>query len=77
LPTTGIIRNLVILLQFGDHKRIRRGLPSVAEIENQMESVKELFLENSSGKLVIESTVLPVWYTTKFSEAWYAESTSG
>lgn len=77
LPTTGTIRNLVILVQFGDHERIRRDLPSIAHIEDHMASVKELFLENSYGKLTIDSTVVPTWYTTKSAEAWYADKRSG
>jgi hypothetical protein len=77
LPTTGTIRNLVILLQFGDHRRERRALPSISDIESHMESVKELFLENSYGKLTIESTVVPSWVTTQSSEAWYADNRSG
>jgi hypothetical protein len=77
LPTTGTIKNLVVLLQFGDHRRIRRELPSTADVEMYMESVKELFLENSSGRLTIESTVVPSWYTTRSSESWYADGQSG
>lgn len=77
LPTKGTIRNLVVLLQFGDHRRARRALPSFVDIESHMESVKELFLENSFGKLSIESTVVQTWHTTTSSEAWYADSRSG
>jgi hypothetical protein len=77
LPSTGTIRNLVILVQFGDHMRARRPLPTVSEIEDHMESVKQFFIEGSFGNLVIESTVVPTWYTTSLTEAWYADSSSG
>jgi len=77
LPSTGTIRNLVVLIQFGDHRRSRRVLPSVSQIQSHMDSVKELYLENSFGSLNIESTVVPSWYTTRSSEAWYADNRSG
>lgn len=77
LPTTGVIKNLVVLLQFNDHKKELRDLPHQEEIEYLMESLTSVYLENSLGKLKIESTVVPEWYTTTYNETWYAEEKSG
>jgi len=59
LPTTGVIKNLVILLQFNDHEKARRNLPPQEEIEHLMASLTSVYLENSLGKLMIESTIVP------------------
>lgn len=77
LPTTGVIKNLVILLQFKDHEIQKRSLPDYKDIEALMNNLTDVYIENSFGKLTIESTVVPVWYNTTHSEAWYAEGKSG
>ncbi|MGK3759691.1 MAG: hypothetical protein ACI8RD_012008 [Bacillariaceae sp.] len=77
LPTTGVIKNLVVLLQFNDHAKARRDLPKHAEIKGLMETLTNVYLENSLGKLTIESTIVPEWITTTHGEAWYAEERSG
>jgi len=77
LPTTGIIKNLVILLKFNDHEKQRRNLPEYDDIERLMDTLTDVYLENSFGKLTIESTIIPEWYTTTHDEAWYAEGKSG
>ena len=77
LPTSGTVKNLVILLQFKDHKAQGRSLPDYNDIEALMDSLTDVYLENSFGKLTIESTVVREWYTTTHNEAWYAEGTSG
>eukprot|EP00535_Pseudo-nitzschia_heimii_P006701 CAMPEP_0197180818 /NCGR_PEP_ID=MMETSP1423-20130617/5293_1 /TAXON_ID=476441 /ORGANISM="Pseudo-nitzschia heimii, Strain UNC1101" /LENGTH=686 /DNA_ID=CAMNT_0042630947 /DNA_START=138 /DNA_END=2198 /DNA_ORIENTATION=- len=72
LPTTGTIKNLVVLLQFKDHEQQRRILPSYDDVESLMDTLADVYRENSFGKLTIESTVIPEWYTTSHEEAWYA-----
>jgi hypothetical protein len=42
-----------------------------------MDTLTDVYLENSFGKLIIESTIIPEWYTTAHNEAWYAEGKSG
>eukprot|EP00536_Pseudo-nitzschia_multiseries_P001084 jgi/Psemu1/180155/e_gw1.13.92.1 len=77
LPTTGTIKNLVVLLQFRDHEKARRKLPHHEELERLMDSFTDVYLENSFGKLTIESTIVPEWYITEYDESWYAEGKSG
>ncbi len=77
LQTTGIVKNLVILLQFKDHKRQERSLPDFEDIQALMDTLTDVYIENSFGKLTIESTVVPEWYTTTHDESWYAEGKSG
>ena len=77
LPTTGIVKNLVILLQFNDHEVQKRNLPNFEDIEALMDTLTDVYHENSFGKLTIESTVIPEWYTTPHNESWYAEGKSG
>ena len=77
LPTSGFIKNLVVLLQFNDHDKARRDLPKHEEIEHLMETLTSVYSENSLGKLTIESTIVPEWITTTYDEAWYAEERSG
>jgi M6 family metalloprotease-like protein len=77
LPTTGIVKNLVILLKFKDHEEQQRNLPEYDDIERLMDTLTDVYLKNSFGKLIIESTIIPEWYTTAHNEAWYAEGKSG
>jgi hypothetical protein len=83
--TTGNLKNLVVLLEFSDHTP--RNVPSMEEIDILMNhdgphslcptgSVKDVFLENSYGKLVLESVVTD-WVTLPRSEAHYAGGYSG
>jgi hypothetical protein len=85
IQTTGTIKNLVIPLKWKDHKR--RTLPSKNDIDVLMNhagpeercptgSVKDVFLENSYGKLELESTVVD-WILMPNTEAFYADSRSG
>jgi hypothetical protein len=87
IETTGTLKNLVVLLNFKDHERDDRTLPSVADIEILMNndvadplcptgSVKSVYEEISYGQLTIDSTVTP-WFSTSQDEAWYADSRSG
>lgn len=77
LPTTGVVKHLVVLLQFKDHKEQRRVLPEYDDIEKLMDQLTYVYTRNSFGKLTIESTIIPEWYTTTHDEAWYAEGKSG
>jgi hypothetical protein len=89
--TTGVLKNLVILLQFQDHSRNKNRseqVPTREEIDilvNSDEpdpilcpvgSLKAIYKEVSYGKLVIESTVTE-WFVTEQTEAWYADGDSG
>ena len=79
--TQGVVKNLVVLLRYKNHKK--RELPSVEDIDILMNSetphpdicptgsLKGVYKELSYGKLTIESTVTE-WYTTSETEAWYA-----
>jgi hypothetical protein len=82
--TTGTIRNLVIPLKWSDHTG--RTLPSREDIDVLMNhagperrcptgSVKDVFLENSYGKLELESTVVD-WVLVPNTEAFYANGRS-
>ena len=70
LPTIGFVKNLVILLQFNDHESQKRNLPDYEDIKALMDSLTDVYLENSFGKLNIESTIISEWYTTNHDEAW-------
>jgi hypothetical protein len=89
--TTGVLKNLVVLLQFQDHsqnKKRSEQIPTREEIEilvNSDEpdpilcpvgSLKSIYKEVSYGELVIESTVTE-WVVTEQTEAWYADGDSG
>jgi hypothetical protein len=85
IQTTGTIKNLVIPLKWNDHNA--RPLPSTEDIDVLMNhagpeercptgSVKDVFLENSYGKLELESTVVD-WVLVPNTEAYYADHVSG
>jgi hypothetical protein len=85
IQTTGTVKNLVIPLKWNDHNS--RPLPSRQDIDVLMNhvgaeercptgSVKDVFLENSYGKLELESTVVD-WVLMPNTEAFYADSRSG
>lgn len=80
------LQNLVVLIKFRDH--VKRKLPNRQMYDtlfNQVGgnatfaptgSVKDLFLANSHGKLIINSTVLD-WLQLPETESYYAENQSG
>lgn len=86
--TTGVLKNLVVLLYFKDHAQQGRKVPSEAEIDVLMNadeadpylcptgSLKSAYLEMSYGQLEIRSTVTP-WITLSREEKWYADGSSG
>ena len=86
-PTSGTIKNLVVLCMFSDHvqgthTRPREdyekvfnaagGDPSLAPTG----SVRDYYLEASYGALTIDSTIAP-WVTLPHDEAYYAASNNG
>jgi hypothetical protein len=87
VETTGTLKNLVVLLNFDNHHRDGRSLPSVADIEILMNndgphplcptgSVKDVYEEISYGQLTMDSTVTS-WFATSEDEDWYADGRSG
>jgi hypothetical protein len=86
ISTTGTLKNLVIPIRFKDHAE--RTLPSQADLSVLFNnngpdpklcptgSVKDVFQENSYGKLIVESTVLP-WVQVELEEAVIANKKSG
>lgn len=81
----GTLKNLVVLVRFRDHDD--RPLPSETDIEILMNggvvadslpsrSVRDYYLENSAGKLRIESTIVE-WVTIKSTEEECAGGRSG
>jgi hypothetical protein len=89
IATTGTLKNLVVLLYFKDHKKKKRKIPSIEDIDvlmNNMDtpyhelaptgSLKKVYREISYGQLTIESTIVP-WVVTNENEDWYADGDSG
>ena len=86
LTTTGSMKNLVVPIRFADHTN--RNLPSVGDLTTLMNggkidntiiptgSVRDVFLENSDGRLDIVSTVAN-WVTISKTEAECASDKSG
>jgi hypothetical protein len=84
--TEGILRNLVVPIRFSDHAN--RKLPSVSELDILFNnigphpnlcptgSIRDVFTENSYGKLDLVSTVLE-WVTVPYTEAEAAAGRSG
>jgi M6 family metalloprotease-like protein len=83
--TTGTLRNLVVLLRWSDHAN--RTLPTQSDIDILMNndgihtrcptgSVRDVFLENSYGKLVLESTVID-WILMDNTEQYYSNGSRG
>jgi hypothetical protein len=83
----GTLKNLVVLMRFSDHAT--RDLPSVGEVDDLMSadspttscptgSVKQVFLENSNGRLILDSTVYQ-WVTLDplYTETYCANGRSG
>ncbi len=82
----GVLRNLVILIRFSDHKE--RKLPLVSEFDALMNtiggdpqfsptgSVRDVYLTSSYGKFDLLSTVVG-WVSLPKTEAYYADSKSG
>eukprot|EP00978_Attheya_sp_CCMP212_P013371 scaffold33647_cov49-Attheya_sp.AAC.1 len=80
------IRNLVVPIRFSDH--LERELPSVSELDALFNtiggdatfaptgSLKDVFLSNSYGKLVVQSHIMD-WVTVSNTEAYYANGQSG
>jgi hypothetical protein len=85
-PTTGTLKNLVILMRFKDHET--RVLPTrenydilmntagVDSIYAPTSSVKTFWTKTSHGMLTIESTVVG-WVTLPNTEAYYSGGQSG
>jgi M6 family metalloprotease-like protein len=84
-PSTGDIKNLVVLMRWSDHKD--RTLPSVDDIDVLMNfngphplaptgSVRDVYMVNSYGKLNLTSTVYK-WVDMDNTEKYYADGTSG
>jgi hypothetical protein len=88
---TGLLKNLVILLQFKDHSETKQRSEQIPTEEdvgvlmngdvpdptlNPVGSLKTIYQELSFGELTIESTVTE-WFVTAESEAWYADGSSG
>jgi M6 family metalloprotease-like protein len=84
-PTTGSLKNLVVLVQWSDHTD--RILPSPEEFSILLNhkgphplcpsgSVRDFYLENSYGKLDLESVVTP-WVVVDNTEAYYSNGESG
>ncbi|EEC50348.1 predicted protein [Phaeodactylum tricornutum CCAP 1055/1] len=84
----GTLKNLVVLMRFSDHSS-RNFLPTVAEVDDLMNaesptascptgSVKQVFLENSNGRLILDSTVYQ-WVTLDpvYTETYCANDKSG
>ncbi|CAJ1951220.1 unnamed protein product [Cylindrotheca closterium] len=91
IQTTGVLKNLVVLLHFKDHaehKDRKDDIPTREAIDFLMNSdeshpevapigsLKSIYKEVSYGKLTIESTVTE-WFVTKETESWYADGDSG
>lgn len=91
IQTSGVIKNLVVLLHFKDHaehKQRKDDIPTREDIDILMNSeephpqfaptgsLKSIYKEVSYGKLTIESTVTE-WFVTEQTEAWYADGDSG
>jgi hypothetical protein len=86
IATTGTLKNLVIPIRFKDHAR--RTLPSQADLNVLFNnngpdrklcptgSVKDVYRENSYGKLIVQSIVLP-WVQVELEEAVIANKKSG
>jgi len=83
--TSGILKNLVIPIRFKDH--IGRPLPSKADLNTLLNhegtnplcptgSVRNVYLQNSSNKLDLQSTVID-WVTIDYTEAYCAAGESG
>lgn len=84
--TTGLVRNLVVLVRFADH--VGRTLPTPSDIDILMNqpggdpvladtgSVWDVFHVNSYGAVDLQSTVLP-WVTVSGTEAFYANGVAG
>lgn len=83
--TTGTLRNLVVLLRWSDHEN--RSLPTQSDIDILMNhngihtrcptgSVRDVFLENSYGKLLLESTVMD-WIPMDNTEQYYSNGNRG
>jgi hypothetical protein len=84
----GSLKNLVVIFKFSDHAN--KTLPSQADINILMNadspvegicptgSVKQVFLDNSNGDLVMESFVAP-WVTldSEYTEAYCSGGSSG
>jgi M6 family metalloprotease-like protein len=80
------IRNIVVPIRFCDH--LERELPSVSELDTLFNtiggdakfaptgSLKDVFLSNSYGKLVVQSHVMD-WVNVSNTEAYYANGQSG
>lgn len=84
-PTGGKLRNLVLMMLWSDHEE--RPLPTKEEVEILMShegahqlaptgSVRDVFLENSHGKLDLESVVID-WIPMNNSELYYSSGESG
>ena len=84
---SGSVKNLVILCKFSDHTEgVHTRDPNDYDILfNQIGgdptlaptgSVKDLYLENSYGQMILESTVT-VWVTLPNTEAYYANNNDG
>lgn len=83
---TGTFKNLVIMLRFSDHAG--RTLPSGSDVETLFNapggdfqlaptgSVRDVFIENSYGQLVLDSTVVG-WIDLPNTELYYADGVSG
>ena len=83
LQASGVLKNLVVIFKFSDHAN--RNLPSKADIDILMNSptpvaglaptgsVKQVFLDNSGGDLILDSTVAD-WVTldSRFTEEYCA-----
>ena len=84
--TGGIVKNLVIILQFADHAaRVLPLQPTYDAIFNAVGgdpsaaptgSVRDVYLEDSYGQFTIDSTVFG-WYLLPQTEAFYAGGSSG
>ena len=82
----GTLKNLVVMFRFSDHTG--RTMPSVSDIDTLMNSqvndpditptgsVRDVFLENSGGALVLDSTVA-AWVTISRTEIECAGGESG
>jgi M6 family metalloprotease-like protein len=85
-PPAGDVKNLVVLIRFADHKQ--RPVPAPAAYTTIFNkkggdpvlaptgSVRDVYLENSYGKLRLNSTVL-TWVDLPQTEAYYADADSG
>ena len=86
VAVTGTFRNLVIMIRFADHAG--RSLPGADDVEVLFNalggdpvlaptgSVRDVYLENSYGQLVLDSTVVG-WIDVPNTEAYYANGNSG